>query len=334
MVRYAPPTLHTALTFDRLDDDADVTLGIFLNEIRPQSIKSLEIHGGSTIASWTFRALNDHSTTLTELALKSLSAEAMESLHLLKDCTNLTSLSLAEGPSSTTDLENRHNDVFLEVVNWLQNCTKLKSIQLSRFFSAPALLTPILLEKSIHLEELELNDYLMRSSTTFHRALAQHKSLRSLYLKGEAEEGMPDGCMILVNSLSELENLTDLRLRDIAENFNDGHIRILATHLPKLEAFVTGGWSITDVVLKSLCQLRSLKMLQFNAFTKFTAQAIMEFVLALGPGNMGFSLSVLMSEMDNDLSAQERNLITETLASQVKGRFEFMTVRGKQVPRP
>ena len=321
----------TTLKFWRWQDpDADATLATFFNDIRPQSLESLGIHSGSNIASLSFQALSKHCETLTDLTLKSLSAEAMQSLSLLKECRKLTTLSLAESISSTTDLEHRHNDIFLEVVEWLRGCTNLRSVQLSHFYSGPALLEPVLREKTVHIQELELDGYVMTPAKSFHRALAQHTSLRSLCLKGEGDDYGLEGYNILVDSLCQLENLTDLRLKDIADYFTDEHVCKLARYLPKLEVLVTGGWGITDEVFKELRLLSSLKMLQFNAITKFTAQGLMEFVLALGPGNMGFALSVLMSDMEHDLEPHERQLVIETLETQVKGRFEFMTMRGKR----
>jgi len=276
----------------------------------------------------SFHALGTHSETLTDLALKSLNAEAMQSLNVLKACTKLTSLSLEESQASTTDLEHRHNDVFLEIVAWLQECKSLKKIQLSRFFSGPALLAPLLMDETLHIRELELDGYVMRPAMAFHRALAHHTSLRSLSLKGEGDENGREGYDILTDSICQLDGLTDLRLQRIADYFHDDNICRLARSLPKLEVLVVGGWYITDAVLEELRALSSLKMLQFNAITKFTTQAIMEFVLSLGPGNMGFALSILMSDMDGDLAPHERQLIAETLETQLKGRFEFMTLGG------
>lgn len=318
------------LTIGRQDVNADGTLAIFISDLRPQSLESLSIHSRSSIASASFKALECHSLTLTDLALKSLSAEAVESLHLLKGCINLTTLSLAESTASATDLEQRHNDVFLEVVAWLQACTKLRTVQLSNFFSGPAILEPLLLEKNIHIQELELDGYVMTPAKSFHRALAHHTSLQSLCLKGEGEEPGQEGYEVLVESICYLENLTDLRLKDIADFFNDEHVCRIARNLPKLEVLVIGGWGITDKVFEDLRLLESLKMLQFNAITRFTTQGIMELALALGPGNTGFSLSILMSDMDYDLATHERQLITETLATQVRGRFDFMTMRGER----
>ncbi len=276
----------------------------------------------------SFHALGNHFETLTELALKSLNAEAMQSLNVLKECTGLISLSLEESQASTTDLEHRHNDVFLEIVAWLQECKSLKKVQLSRFFSGPALLAPLLMDETLHIQELELDGYVMRPAMAFHRALAHHTSLRSLSLKGEGDENGREGYDILTDSICQLEGLTDLRLQRIADYFDDDNICRLARSLPKLEVLVVGGWDITDAVLKELRALSSLKMLQFNAITNFTTLAIMEFILSLGPGNKGFALSILMSDMESDLEPYERLHIAETLEAEVQGRFEFMTLRG------
>lgn len=162
----------------------------------------------------------------------------------------------------------------------------------------------------------------------FHRALAHHTSLRSLSLKGEGDENGREGYDILTDSICQLGGLTDLRLQRIADYFDDENICKLARSLPKLEVLVVGGWDITDAVLKEFRTLSSLKTLQFNAITKFTTIAIMEFILSLGPGNMGFALSILMADMDSDLEPYERLHIGETLETQLNGRFEFMTLRG------
>lgn len=172
----------------------------------------------------------------------------------------------------------------------------------------------------------------MAPAKLFHRALAQHTSLRSLHLKGRGDDpaiGL-EGYDILVASLCHLENLTDLHLEGIFDFFSDKHICELVRNLTTLEVLVTGGWGITDAVLVELRLLSYLKALQFNAVTRFTLQGIIEFVLALGPGNISFALSVLKSEIAHDLAAQERQLITETLATQVRGSFHFMSMRGER----
>lgn len=320
------------LVASRAAADTDPTMAELFNDLRPQSLESFVIFSSSMIGPQSFLALSSsHGNTLTELKLNSLTANAMENLNLLKGCINITSLLLSEGPGSETDLEHRHNDVFLEVVAWLKECKKLQTISLSHFFSGPSLLTAVLLEHKIQLRELNLDGYVMTPAKTFHRALVHQPSLQSVCLKGEGDDisalGL-EGYGILVDSLCHLHNLTDLRLKNIAEFFNDDHIRLLAQNLPHLENLETGGWLLTDSSLEELCKLEVLKRLDFSAITYFTAEGIMKSIRLLGPGNMGFVLAVLMADMEYNLTPREQKSIRDAIAKQVGGKFEFQMIRG------
>ena len=318
---------------ETLADDTDPTMAELFYDLRPQSLGSFVIFSSSKIGSESFLALSSsHGNTLTELKLNSLTAEAMENLNLLKGCTNITSLLLSENAGSETDLEHRHNDVFLEVVAWLRECKQLQTISLSHFFSGPSMLTPVLLEHTIKLRELNLDGYVMAPAKTFHRALVHQPSLQSVCLKGEGDEPSAvglEGYNILVDSLYHLRNLTDLRLKNISDYFNDEHISCLAQNLANLENLETSGYQLTDSSLEELCKLEFLKRLDFNAVTRFTAEGIIKSVSMLGPGNMGFVLAILMADMDHDLTVFEQNMIRDVMTKQVGGKFEFQTITGR-----
>ena len=318
-----------ALILSRINSDADHAMASFLNEIREQSLKSLVTLSTSIIGPESFLALNCHRECLTELHLCDISADAMVNLNLLKECTNLVSLQLSETRTSTTDLEHRHNDVFLEVAAWLCGCKKLKNIKLNHFHSAPSLLTSVLCEHDIQLIEMDLDDYTMKIGKSFHRALVHQPSLQSLCLMGEGDEQGSEGYSILVDSLCKLGNLDDLRLGGVSDFLTDGDICRLAQNLPKLESFATRGWGLTDRIWQDLARLKCLKRLDFNAMTSFTAQSLLGYVLGLGHGNQGFALAVMMADMDFDLKPHEQQLIRDTLAQRVGGSFEFMLLRGQ-----
>ena len=323
---------NLTLTLSRITSDADHAMASFLNEIKEQSLKSLETLSNSMIGPESFLALNCHRECLTELHLCDISADAMVELNLLKGCTNLVSLQLSEIRTSTTDLEHRHNDVYVEVAAWLCGCKNLKNIKLNHFHSASSLLTSLLCENDIQLIEMELDDYTMKIGKTFHHALVHQPSLQSLCLMGEGDEAGSEGYSVLVNSLCKLENLTDLRLEGVSDFFNDEHICQLAQNLLKLESFVTTGWGLTDKIWQDLARLKYLKRLDFNAMTSFTAQSLLGYVLGLGHGNQGFALAVMMADMDFDLKSHEQQLIRDTLTKRVGGSFEFMLLRGKHQP--
>lgn len=308
--------------------EADQQFATFLNELRPNTLESFEIISSSQIGAESFLALNCHRETLSELKLVGIKADAIQAISMLKGCTNLTSLSLAENGIATQDLEKRHNDIFLEIIAWLRECKTLQTISMTKMLSATGLLTPVLLENSINLTKLELEGYLMSESGDFHRALAAQTSLQALWLKGESSDLGTD-VDILVDSLSKLENLVDLRLREISDYFLDNHLVKLAQCLKKLETWWTSGYGITDAVWSGFASLHELKDLNLSAVTRFTADGIMGFVLGLGTGNSGLVLNVAMGDEDFQLSEDEQLLIRETISSQVGGRFDFMYFRGK-----
>ena len=247
---------------------------------------------------------------------------------MLKGCTNIISLKLSENGVATQDLEKRHNDVFLEVVAWLCHCKGLRTISLYNLLSAPALLTPVLLENSIHLTKLALEGYLMSESRDFHRALSQQTSLQDLWLKGESSDN-PEDVDFLVESLSKLENLTDMRLQEVSDYFLNKHFCTLAKSLQRLEVWESSGYAITDAIWSDMASMKSLRRLDFNAQTRFTSNGIMDFTLNLGPGNQGLLLNIAMQDVEFPLTDEEQSMVRETMTSKVDGRFDFMLFRGK-----
>lgn len=241
----------------------------------------------------------------------------------------MTSLLLSENSVATQDLEKRHNDIFLEVVAWLCQCKRLRTISLYNLLSAPALLTPVLLENGIHLTKLALEGYLMSESRDFQRALSQQTSLQALWLKGESSDNLED-VDLLVESLSKLENLTDMRLQDVSDYFLDKHFCTLAKSLQKLEVWESSGYAISDDIWSDMASMKSLRRLEFNGQTRFTSFGIMGFILNLGPGNNGLLLNIAMQDVDYNLTEEEQTIIKETMASKLDGRFDFMLFRGKK----
>lgn len=311
----------------RSGSDADHQFATFLNDLRPQSLETFEVISYSDIGAETFLALNCHRESLTELKINNIRAEAMSALSMLKGCTSLTTLVLTEA-TGTTGLENSQNDVFLEVIAWLQECKGLDSVTFRKFPSAPAIMTPLLLENDIHLTKLEVEGYSMKDSRDFHQALAHQESLERVWLKGDGEEVVRDDLDVLVDALSKLRHLKDLRLRDVSDYFRDEHIRQLARSLPELEEFFTSGYGITDTIWNDVASLKFLRKLDLNAMTSFTLDGILEFISKLGPGNKGLLLAVMMADADSNLTDEEQTLIRETLAAKVEGRFEFTLMRG------
>ena len=307
--------------------EADHQLATFLNDLRPRSLETFEIISYSNIGAESFLALNCHRESLTELKINNVKPEAMPALSMLKGCTSLTTLLLTE-TTGTTDLEKTQHDVFLEIIAWLLECKSLENVTFRKFLSAPAIMTPLLLENDIHLNKLEIEGYVMKDSREFHQALAHQGTLQRVWLKGDGEEVMRDDLDTLVDALSTLHHLRDLRLRDVSDYFKDEHICQLARSLPELEEFFTSGYGITDAIWTDVASLKVLRRLDLNAMTRFTLDGILDFISNLGDGNRGLLLAVMMADADSNLTEEEQSLIQETMAAKVEGRFEFTLMRG------
>ena len=318
------PLFKTLRVYQWPAPDADSLFSKFLTELRPQSLQSLEVFSHPSIEEHTLSALNCHANSLTELRLYNLKSEGMIALPMLKDCTALTTLLLAE--IGFTDLKNRQNDVFLDTIAWLKNCKALRSISFQKIYSGPDILTPILMQDGIHLIELEVTDYPASKAKDFHQALKhQARSLRSLLLKGPGEDC---DINVLVDSLACLDHLSTLRLRDVSDYFNNEHIRRLALSLPELESFWTSGFEINDTIWAEMAQLHNLRRLDITAWSAFTVDGILEYISNLAPGNRGLSLSIMMADPNSSIPEEGQTLIRDLLAAKVEGRFDYLLARG------
>ena len=310
-----------------LEEQADSQFSEFLKELRPQTLQSLEVFSHPDIREHTLAAINLHGTSLVELKLYNLTSEGMVALPMLRDCTALTALLLAE--RGFTDLKKRQNDVFLDIIAWLKNCQRLRSITFQKIYSAPDILTPILMDNSIRLVDLEVTDYPASTAKDFHQALGhQDRTLRNLLLKGAGDDCDID---VLVDSLTKLVHLTTLRLQNVSDFFRNEHIKQVAQGLPQLESFWTSGYGITDAVWADLALLKNLRRLDINAWSAFTTDGILEYISKLTPGNWGLSISILMADPNSSLTEEEHTLIRDTLATKVEGRFDYLLARGKHL---
>lgn len=294
----------------------------FLKELRPQSLESFKTSIHQRPGPELFHALNCHGESLVELKLNLFPGfqwEPIPQVSLLKGCTNLVSLSLV-GSKEDFGLPESHIAAFPEIVAWLKECKKLRNLDFNRFFTSPVIAS-IFLDETIHLTSLEYEVNGSRDITEIHQALANQTSLQRLWLTidGSYQICVVDG---VVESLSKLANLTDLRLTSTYINLVDQHIVQLARSLTKLEVWSTCGGSLTDAIWGEVATLRSLRELDLYTSSSFTTNGIVGFIEKLGPGNKGLVLSVVQAKRHSDLSWTEQELIQATIAKQLQGRFE------------
>lgn len=310
------------LIFLQSDYVSDHSFAAFLGELSSQSLQSLNYSFSSSIGPDVFQDLSRHGKSLVNLKLHGLLRDVTLRLSLLNGCTNLVSLSLAEGL-----VETLNNDTprarFREIVAWLEKC---KNLQIFACTHIPFLVELVVSSKSIHLTSLEYNGSVMWETHLIHErlyvALANQKSLQCLRLDREGPGQYVRAALnvdTLVDSLSRLVNLKDLRLENLSKYFIDKHVVQLATSLPKLEVWFITGRDFTDRIWPKVASLGSLRQLKLDAGW-ISTRGILDFIKKLGPGNKGLVLSMRHGS-DNKLWCLHRGLIEEKIAEKVKGRY-------------
>lgn len=308
--------------------DADAAFATFLDELKPNTLAYFEMISFNSLGKASFQALGRHKT-LQQLDLGNLEEDAILNLNALKDCTELQMLKLHDNYGSI-QLEALNNDVFLEVVEWLSSCENLRDLSLKKFFDGPALLSRVLYSPNVKLNRLSLEGYTVRHTNAqlFHSALAEQKSLESVWLKGNGEDTTPDDLQIMVEGLCNLTNLRELVLKDVSDEFTEEHIVALSLSLPLLEDFWTSGGEVSSDILLPLTNLKNLKNLTLYAMTQFTSDAILDFLTHLDSETQkGFNLSLMAADPEYDLTEVEQDIIREYIRAHLDGRFDFVLWR-------
>ncbi|GAB7363141.1 hypothetical protein MBLNU230_g3427t2 [Neophaeotheca triangularis] len=326
------PALQQLSIYRWTGEDSDHQLATFIAGMQPNTLTYFENISSVGIGGETTLALNDHGKSLRTLKL-ALADEGILALGYLRGCTAIESLSIGSLRPSV-DLKATQNDVYLEIVEWLRNCKSLADVKLENIVSAPDLLTPMLLESNIHLEELQIKAtegsmYLVKDHHDFHQSLANQPTLRRLLLRADPEAMSRDDIEKLMNAFCSLTELRELNLTRISDFFSDEHIKLLASHLPNLEELYIGGYGISDAVWGSLATLPELKTLTFSGLTNFTEEGIVAFIDQLDESNQGFALSVDMADTDSAIPQASQDSIREALSRKLEGRFEYQLLRGQ-----
>jgi hypothetical protein len=186
------------------------------------------------------------------MLILNIRTDAIKNLALLQGCLALEVLALKDYYGSI-NLEATENDVFLDLVQWLQKCEQLRELYLNNFVSAPSTLTNVCLNNNTRLRKLEVvgSNYTLTNNHEFHRALSHQTSLESLRLTADPEGAFGDDIEILISSVCQLTKLTYLDLSGTSYYFRSAQIRLIATSLKGLETFKFGGYDMTDDVLHS-----------------------------------------------------------------------------------
>ncbi|THW25587.1 hypothetical protein D6D23_04208 [Aureobasidium pullulans] len=329
------PHLNRINIYQWRDDDSDSQLARFLNHMPKNTLQWFENIGECGIGIETCKAFSTHARSLKFLSL-AVPDKGIEGLGLMQDCTAVETLKLRD-TQAPHDLKEMHKDTLDGMIEWLKQCTKLREVNLTDFVSAPDILTPALSEEGIDLEDLQISAkddcmYVLRDHQDFHAAIGLQTKLQSLVLKSDPDPLEPAARNQLCEALCELSDLRYLELTRTSDYFQDDQLQLIGENLLKLEDLSVSGWLLSDQTLRKLSNLGNLKTVTFNGLSVFTADGLLEFIDNLGPGSRGLVLSIDMASLDASLSSEEQDLIRETLATKVQGRFEYQLVRDPDVP--
>lgn len=232
-----------------------------------------------------------------------------------------------EDADGLINLEATENDIFLEVIDWLGRCERLRELSFTKLVNAPDILTHVLLRNNIRLRKLQVIRYPLYNNQEFHKAISHQTTLESLILRADPESAFRDDIDTLVSSVCQLTELNYLDLCETADYFGTPEIKRIASSLRGLETFSFAGYDGTDSLWSSMSGLNNLRALAIHAISSFSAGGILDYISTLQPTNQGMVLSVMNQSVDYDLSDNERSTIQESIADKVDGRFEFVLFR-------
>ncbi|PYI26403.1 RNI-like protein [Aspergillus indologenus CBS 114.80] len=304
---------------DRPPTTAEAESEQFLEQLQPNTLETFELISLSQLGPRSIVALGSHRQSLSELKLTSLTVDGIAQLPSLTALPSLRVLTLTDSVPSARD--ERFYTIVSQVAEWIGSCESLRQLEVRRFVDDPFLLSRTLTSEGVKLTSLSLSRYSMAGSQAFHEALACQQTLRTLNLSGESSFSNRDN-EILVQALSQLSNLRELDLKDISDGFTQDHAMALTAFLPRLEKLWISGDFFDDTVFQAFTHLPKLESLVIPAFSKFTADGILDFISQLGPGNKGFNLSIL-NAVDSTLTEEAQLLISETLKANLDGSFDY-----------
>lgn len=312
------------MNWDLESTDSDVEK--FLNDLRPHTLEHFEILSYSMLGPRSIRAVNSHLNSLTELKLTSLNGDAIAALPSLTAPPRLRALTLTD--SKSLALDDEYDSMVTRVGEWIHGCKSLRQLNLRKFVNDAILLSHALREDGPRLTTLRLAGYNATRARSFHEALALQGSLQELSLSGECIE-YPEDIEILVQAITQLNDLRVLELLEVSDGFTPDHIIALMPFLPRLERLAIGGDHFDDGIWNTFLCLPKLKYLFINALSDFTVQGILCFIAQLGPDNRGFNLSIMNSTNEAKLTDEEQELIRNTIENSLGGAFDFGLAQGK-----
>lgn len=250
----------------------------------------------------------------------------MPQLTLLENCNALEEVRI-EDVHSTHIHEETQAEICSGITKWLRNCPKLYRLNFGGLPSAPTIVTPLLVDKTIRLRMLEVDAYVLKDSRQFHQALGTQTSLTFLSLTGDTDGMVRDDVDAIVDSLKQLTNMQTLRLL-LQEVFAEHHLIALLQNLTQLNEVYVSGLELTDKLLEPVGNLQNLRSITMAGISKFTMDGLERLFKRLGPGNQGFRVLIDMADPDTAISDEEHTYLTQILTDIAGGTMDYTLWKG------
>ena len=116
------------------------------------------------------------------------------------------------------------------------------------------------------------------------------------------------------------------------EVLRDEYIIAIFQDLKQLETIYVTGLELNDGVLPTIGDLPNLRDVTLSGISKFTVDGLFDFISMLGPGNQGIRVIIDQADPETALTDENQTVLSEYLAEQVGGTFDYTLFKGLLEP--
>lgn len=306
----------------------DSRIAGFLTNLEPNTVGSFTVNSRNDLGRESFQALGGHhAQSLKRLGLFSLAREAFESLDQFNPCLEIESFSLeADTTARTLRWDGPLADVYSGVIQWLQRCVRLRSLDFQHVPRGTEIISEVLKSPGIHLETLNVksDDF----TPELYQSLRSQDGLAQLAVRITDEDVLEAGEARqeqLVAAICQCRRLRELETNELLTI--DQFTRITSA-LPTLEEIDLNGDLIDDSFLVPLLGLPRLKAFTVFGPSSFTFDGILEFLGDLDSGgggrnHEGFQLYLGDQIFEYKFTPDEESLLNHEMRRRFGGKLDI-----------
>ncbi|KAF9892061.1 hypothetical protein FE257_002467 [Aspergillus nanangensis] len=303
----------------------------FLNGLRPNTLKHLDMGDGLPLGPSAFHAISHHFDTLTVLKINNIGEPMASELCTTHPPQKLETLEIGEDVETPLPFP-------CAVGEWICESRRLRHLQLRGQMVDAHVIRHVLTSPNLTLEtfgvasdgdKVDLDGFSPYESLYEH--LPTQKGLKELKIEVD-EHYRGENLELLFDSLRKLHSLRALDIVKATSSGRSRQIANLASSLPQLERLKVCGGDLDNSFWRSL-KVPKLRHLSIqcqeiwagpnrNNF-RFTRQGVLRFIRRLGPQNEGFLLEIdhPFSGVHAISSEEDHRRIREELSAHLKGTF-------------